>query len=216
MKISAIYEKYKIMPQLQTHMLRVAGVASIICDNFQSSVDKSTVISACLLHDMGNIIKSDLKKFPEFLRPQGMKYWLNIKKNFINKYGTNDHQASLKINREIGVSDLVLHLINAISFSKAKKSFETKSFEIKICHYSDLRVMPYGVDSLKNRLKDLKLRYAKRMKEQNWNDFDYLANFFVEIEKQIFAHCKLKPEDITEEKVLPITKKLKTFEIVTK
>ena len=40
MKISEIYEKYKIMPNLQEHMLRVAGVASIICDNFSKKIEK--------------------------------------------------------------------------------------------------------------------------------------------------------------------------------
>jgi len=163
----------------------------------------------------GTLNSFTYRKFPKFLKPQGLDYWLNIKNDFIKKYGSDDHKASLKINKEIGVSSSVLQLINSISFSKAKISFDTKKFEIKICHYSDLRAMPFGVNSLENRLKDLKLRYAKRMKEENWNDFDYLANFIIKIEKQIFAHCKIKPKDITEEKVKPLIKKLKNFNIET-
>jgi len=41
MKIQQIYDKYQIMPNLQEHMLRVAGVASIICDNYTKPVNKS-------------------------------------------------------------------------------------------------------------------------------------------------------------------------------
>ena len=85
MNISEIYEKYQIMPQLQNHMYRVAGVASVICNNFSKPVDKNSVVSACLLHDMGNIIKSDLNLFPEYLNEKGLSYWKNLKKEFIKK-----------------------------------------------------------------------------------------------------------------------------------
>ena len=71
MTILEIYEKYKIMPQLRTHMLRVAAVGKIVCDavnekvkqNRGEFVNTKNVVTACLLHDMGNIIKFDLNYF---------------------------------------------------------------------------------------------------------------------------------------------------------
>ena len=39
-KILDIYDEYKIMPNLQEHMLRVAAVASLICDNFDEVLPK--------------------------------------------------------------------------------------------------------------------------------------------------------------------------------
>ena len=39
MNVLKIYNNYKIVPQLQLHMLRVAGVASIICDCIQQKIE---------------------------------------------------------------------------------------------------------------------------------------------------------------------------------
>ncbi len=55
MSIGTIYKKYKIMPQLQEHMFRVAAVALLICENFEDSLPKEDIVTACLLHDMGKI-----------------------------------------------------------------------------------------------------------------------------------------------------------------
>ena len=74
MKISEIYQKYQIPPHLQLHMYRVSAVAWTICDNFDEELDKIKIVAADLLHDMGNIIKFDLKLFPEFLEPEGYDY----------------------------------------------------------------------------------------------------------------------------------------------
>src|SRR5436305_1624080 len=106
--ITEIYEKYKIMPNLQLHQLRVAAVAKKISDNLVTQVDKAAVVEACLLHDMGNIIKFNLSKspqFPSFLEPEGLKYWQAVKDDYLQKYQTEDeHQATLAIAKEIGAS----------------------------------------------------------------------------------------------------------------
>ncbi len=57
--IIQIYSQYKIMPTLQQHQLRVAGVAKQICDSISEPIDKEVVVDVCLVHDMGNIIKFD-------------------------------------------------------------------------------------------------------------------------------------------------------------
>jgi len=82
MKVSEIYEKYKIMPQLQTHMLRVAGVASTIVENFEGKIDRKTIITTALLHDLGNMAKIKLDAFPEFAQPRGIDYWQKVLKEF--------------------------------------------------------------------------------------------------------------------------------------
>ena len=49
------------MPSLQLHMYRVTAVASRIVDNWKGqNLDKKEIIIACLLHDIGNIIKFKL------------------------------------------------------------------------------------------------------------------------------------------------------------
>ena len=84
------------MPNLQEHMLRVAAVASLVCDNFNEPLPKDDIITACLLHDMGNIIKSDLQYFPEFIKPEGLDYWQKVKDEYIEKYSRDEHKATIQ------------------------------------------------------------------------------------------------------------------------
>jgi hypothetical protein len=217
MKIQEIYDKYNIMPNLQEHLLRVAGVASLIVDNFERDLDKNSIISACLLHDMGNIIKFHLGSLPEFIEPKGLSYWKKVQKDFINRYGSDEHIASYKICEEIGVSEKVMRHIKQYGFSQAKKTYSIKILNLKIGPYSDHRTNPFGVVSLNERFQDVKTRYAKRTQiYHNQLSFSNLCSYWVKIEKQIFAHCKIRPEDITEEIVRPLFKKLRNFDIGTR
>src|SRR3989344_7719535 len=100
-----------IMPSLQLHMFRVTSVAQIICESLGENVilvseahpesgswtsqddAKNNILSACLLHDMGNILKFNLDLFPEFLQPEGKEYWQKVKDSFEKKYGKDEHEA---------------------------------------------------------------------------------------------------------------------------
>lgn len=209
--ISEIYKEYKIMPTLQEHMLRVAGVASLICDNFDEPLNKEEIISACLLHDMGNIIKFDLTYFPEFVKPEGLEYWQKIKKEYIEKYGIDEHLASEKIVEEFEVSDRILELIQAISILGAMNSVSSNDFGKKIVEYCDDRVTPFGVVSMEQRLIDLGKRYTHH---DGFNQKrEVFENTLRQIEKQIFAKCKIKPEDINDDTVKSLILKLKDFVI---
>lgn len=200
------------MPSLQDHMLRVAAVASLICDNFDEPLPKEEIISACLLHDMGNIIKSDLKYFPEFLEPQGLDYWQEVKDEYIQKYGKNELQATVQIIQELGLSNL-LPVFGGMSFAKAKENLAVEDFAIKICFYADLRVDPHGVVSYEGRMEEGKKRYQNRTDVFSTEGRDYLVQCGKEIEKQIFAKCKIKPEDINNETAAPIILSLRGFVI---
>ena len=89
------------MPHLQMHQLRVAAVVAKICDTFSISINKTAIITAALVHDMGNLIKSDFSTNYFALTPQEIDYWEGVKKEFIEKYGNNVHEATLSILKEI-------------------------------------------------------------------------------------------------------------------
>lgn len=211
-KISEIYEEYKIMPNLQEHMYRVAGAASLICDNFNETLQKREIISACLLHDMGNIVKFKLDRFPEFLKPDGLNYWRKIQNSYLKKYGDKQHNATSKIIKEIGISGAVFDLAEHVGFSMAEENLKSDSFARKICAYADMRVAIWGITSLKERLDDLGERYFKDSTIDNPRA-GFIHECFFEIEKQIFAKCKIKPEYITNETIAPIVLELKNFVI---
>lgn len=200
------------MPQLQLHMLRVAGVAKIITDSIEIKLDKKSVIIAMLLHDMGNMTKIKLDRFPEFTQPQGIDYWENIQKEFIEKYGESDYAATYKILEELNIDMKVQNLIRSIEFAKMGEISLNNNFEQKICIYSDARVAPNGVTSLEERLTEVKERYIKN-KGVTEQFFQNLSNSARDVEAQIFSKCTIKPKDIAEIKVEKLFDELLALEI---
>lgn len=200
------------MPNLQLHMLSVAAVAYMICDSIDVLLKKEDIITACLLHDMGNIIKSHLEYFPQFNEPEGMEYWQTVKDDYVKKYGTNEHHASLEIVNELGLSKEVEKLVDVVDFHHTYTIFE-KTFEEQICLYVDSRVAPLGIMSTKERLAEGKNRYKDRPNAFSNEQWAVAEKNFTEIEKQIFSKCKIKPEDINDDSVAPIIQKLRDFVI---
>lgn len=210
--VSEIYTEYKIMPSLQMHQLRVAAVAKVICDNLKEDVDSDTIIKSALFHDMANIIKSDLSKFPQFLEPEGLEYWQKVKDEYVSRYGVDEINASSNIMREIGISERAVEVCAENRFSLLCEHAKSDNMDLKIVHYADGRVDPYGVRSYKDRMEEARVRYFEQNKE--WEaERAKLVNCGLEIEKQIFAKCKIRPEDITDEVVAPIIEELKNFVI---
>ncbi len=210
-KITDIYAEYKIMPPLQMHMLRVGAVAKLICDNFPEPLPAHDIVSAALLHDMGNIIKFKLDVFPQFLEPLGLAYWENVKEEYVQKYGEDEHEATKQIAEELQVSDEVKHFIHAVSFLGAPLAAASNNFGEKIVEYGDSRVTPFGVHTLEERLQDLRERYAYR----GGDTPERLAyeKAVRDMETQIFAKCRIQPEHITDLVVAPIIEELKNFVI---
>ncbi len=233
MEIMEIYEKYNVMPNLQEHMLRVAAVGKIICDEINKSnenkivggiegrniVDTQSVVTACLLHDMGNIIKFDLNYFPEFLEPQGLEYWQNVQNEYFEKYGKDEHVATLEIAKEVLENNKdkenVLEIISAIGFGKSIKNAQAETkMEFKIAQYCDQRVGPHGVLSLEDRIADGRKRYAEKMsKSINGREFENLAQALKNIEGQIFAKTSIISSSISDQTTNLEIEYLKKWEI---
>jgi hypothetical protein len=208
MTVAQVYDQFQLMPNLQTHMYRVAGVAAVICDQAQpslkSQLHRPEVITACLLHDLGNIIKFDLALFPEFLEPQGLEHWQQVQNEFFAKYGFDEHRATWQIAQELNVSAEVLHLIKAVDFANTKENYESSDFNAKICSYADTRVTPQGVVSLDERLADLEARYHHKFptSEHSQRRLEF-GTYMKKIEAQIFQQMNLEPAAITNVLVEP-------------
>lgn len=213
MKILDIYKEYKIMPNLALHQLRVAAVASLICDSLSIQVDKDSIIKVCLLHDMGNIIKFQLEKFPEWNEPEGTDYWQKIKNDYISKYSKDEHQASLDIAKELNVSSHILELIDSIDSSVAEKIAIENDFDKKICAYVDNRVSPEGVVSAEKHGLDAKERYKNHPHAFTEEDRLFFMQILYSIENQIFSVSNITPEDITDESIQKHLEFVKNFEI---
>lgn len=211
MNIEDVYIQYKIMPSLRMHMYRVAAVAKTIIDLHPEVIEGKVIVTACLLHDMGNIIKSDLNVFPEFLEPEGYEYWAKIKDKFLNHYGNNEHQASLEIVSELGLSKRVYQLVDGFEFLREEQTLAGKDMAQIICSYSDMRVLPVGIGSLEARLEDGRKRFRLKHQEDKEAHFERMAHALSQMEILLFKGKSLKPEDITDEKVAPMISELQHF-----
>lgn len=207
------------MPKnLQVHQLRVASVAKQICDAFGNeniSIDTHSVVTACLLHDMGNIIKFDLSYFPEFVEPEGLDYWQNVKNQFIGKYGNNEHLATDAIAKEVGLSEKVLSMLELTGFSKVLQVLNDNSTEKKICNYADMRVGPFGILSIDQRAKDGEARHARKtsVTKNDRTDFGEVVKGLAKLEQQIFTNLKIKPGDINNQSIEKIIEELKNWQL---
>ncbi len=164
MNILAIYEQYQLPPNLIRHQLEVTAVGRFICDHWTGEpVDRDAIMQALLLHDMGNIIKFR-RPFLGELEKDAQK-WERVQDAFVRKYGTNVHESTCAILKELGALkalDLVEKMQEG-SFS----GYENLSWESKICEYADCCVTPKGVEGFEVRLADLMHRYS-RTADESW------------------------------------------------
>lgn len=211
--IKEIYKDYNIMPKLQIHQLRVAAVAEMICDSLDVSIDKESIVKACLLHDMGNIIKFKLDKFPEWNKPEGTEYWEKVKYDYILKYGNDEHHASIEIAEELGVTEYIKDLINCIDSSSVEIIKMENDFCKKICLYADNRVSPQGIVSAEDHSLDALERYKDHPHAFSEDKRKFFNGNLFSIEDQIFSHSNIKPDDINDENVKEYIEKLLNFSI---
>lgn len=220
MTIQDIYQTYRIIPSLQLHQYRVAGVARFVLEKSSLGIDHE-VISACLLHDMGNIIKFNLSLFPSFFEPEGVAHWQGVKDQFIKTYGADEHRATLTIAREVlnqcdSLSidaDRIIELIEAIGFSRAGENAQSSDWGAKIASYADMRVEPHGVTTLANRLREGNKRFGKNKPHMHdTNLFQEMSNHLRTIENQLAKEFQFDPGEITERTVTPYVKDFPQFE----
>ena len=133
------------------------------------------------------------------------KYWEEIKQDFIKQYGDQEIMATLAILKELSIDNQIKEIIQSNDFSHICEIQGSDSIERKIVKYADLRVGPHGVLTLQERLDEASKRYGK------WEDTKSSCCF--EIEKQIFSHSSLKPEDITDESIKDRLEKLRNTKI---
>ena len=131
MNIIEIYKKYYLPENLQMHMLRVAACSNLIIDNWNGlKIDKEAIIRVSLLHDMGNMVK-----IPES-ESQDQRF-LEIRKNYFDKYGTNDHEINLEIGRQEGLTEKEIRILDGKRSRKNEETLQSNSYERKICAYCD-------------------------------------------------------------------------------
>ena len=209
MNIIEIYKKYHLPENLQMHMLRVAACSNLIIDNWNGEeIETESIIRVSLLHDMGNMVKipEDFSNDEEFIK---------IRKEYFDKYGTNDHEINLEIGKREGLTEKEIDILDGKRSRKNEETLASNSYERKICAYCDQRVAPDGVVGIRERLEDAKIRYKGKTLSvwSNEEKANHLIECSLGIEKQIMEYCNIKPEDINNNSIKTYIEKLKEYEI---
>jgi len=214
MTIKEIYTTYSIPQNLQEHMLRVAAMGSIICQNVQNiTIDTNLIVKTLLLHDMGNIIKFDfsMSHFLSAMDQERIDYLKKIQKEFVEKYGEDVNAATKKIIIEITTDQRILHLFENSKGDSIKDFIDGEEWDRKISYYCDMRVGPLGVVTLGQRFDDLKDRYAMRdtMLQQRYCFLDGYRNRCSIIEQQIQSIVSIRLRNINDTMVNKEIEKIK-------
>jgi len=211
MKISELYERYHIMPQLKTHMLRVAAVGKLVAEAWKSECDADFATQLCLVHDLGNIVKFDLtekSRGSKFGEIDNLQHWQDIQSRYWKKYGHDAHDATTGILQEAKLEKF----IDAINEEEELYFAEATSEKLALANpgsiillYADCRVTPAGVSSYRVRVNDLAERYGA--KSESWTKWTYW------FEDWIQTQVNIDLSSITERSVTPMFDELLESEL---
>jgi len=199
MTIQEIYEKYKVMPSLQKHMLRVTAVASVMCDWWKGEpIDRDLIVKTCLLHDLANILKFDMSLYPDLFEPEGVDYRAEVKE-WTKQFGAHEHEATLVMCEEIWVDERRLSFLREFSDYHIDYKIKSSSMELKICEYADLSVTPFGIVSVEERIENFHGRVVKNhgISTDRADEIIWGLRKDVEILKeQLLVRCSYSANDI--------------------
>lgn len=218
MKIAEIYELYRVPSVLQSHMLRSAALAQLICEHWDGPpIHKEVITTTMLIHDIGNIAKMDFGQGAEPIDEYGdANYWRRIQIEFIRKYGADDHIATFNVATELGLGRRILWLVINKIFIHNEMISASNDYELKICAYSDQHIGPRGVVSLEERFSELRRRYGSKTNASiNHPRIEYLIESAFEIERQVMEFTSLESTQITELAIGAILENLPEYEMKT-
>jgi hypothetical protein len=200
---SDVYERYQVPPWLRIHQVRVAAVAQFLAERTPGS-NAELVVSTCLLHDVGAIVKFDFeymrREMPDLCPADEIPHWEDVQAVMRTRYGEHEHAASEAIIRELGRNDVVV-LFNTMGFAHMREILDADTPDALIAQYADMRVGPTGVLPLSLRMEDAGRRYGYAFVESYAEDAR-------EVERKIFEKMPESPEDITDAHVEPLIQEL--------
>ena len=201
MKITEIYKKFGLPPNLEEHMARVFAVVSIIQKHWKGGlVDWDMAKKMALVHDIGNVVKMDNKNHPEFLgsEQKNIEYWNQKQVEMIAKYGEDENEATKLMLIELGIDPKIVEDVYNKRFVNSIHTSQSNNVSLKILYYADLRALPLRIGTLTERIEDIRKRYLNYTSRA---DFEDLVNACYEIEKLIQTNLDFDLNDINDELV---------------
>lgn len=215
--ITDIYLEYEIPSNLQEHMLRVAAVGQIVADSWiaKDEINDSFLISALLLHDMGNILKFDLSN-PSQLSTEDLSWLKRVQQKYQEKYGCDEHYATIKIAQELHLPPKIVEMLgmkeNDAFRSSTHYALLSPDWSLKIKAYADLRVGPHTILTIDERFDDILVRYKGR--SHKLGDVNYVElrrQDAHELEKQLSAKTLIDLSKLCMNDIVPVVERLRKY-----
>jgi hypothetical protein len=202
LSIHQIYSRFSVPQSLQMHMMRVASVGGIICDNWRGpKINRDLIVSTLLIHDLANIVKFDFKASNKAaLAPKdfdGTRQWKQVQAETIKRYGPDDHIATLRMAAEIGAPVEMINLLNEMGKSEdgIHNPAGSGNWALEICLVSDMRVALNGIVPMLIRLDELVKRYHGTPKGLK---FIELAKIAPPVEIEVMRNTSIDASDIND------------------
>lgn len=197
---------YRLPENMINHSIQVNRLAVFLAYNLKKKgldVNIDLVDRASILHDIMKIIEID--GFLGLINPESKKeivlskkdrvVWLNMKQ----KYGHLSHEdAAYHIFKE-KYPEMAL-IIKKHGYTNLKGENELKTWEEKIVHYADKRVMHSSIVPMLERLNEGHKRYEQKnlLKGIDENFRNKVDKQLIDLEKEIFNNLDFEPKDIPE------------------
>ena len=208
-----IYDTYQVPPWLQEHQVRVAAVGKIIAEAYVKPIDTSLVVTTCLLHDVGAIVKFDFREtlLADLVNPGDVSHWERVQAQMREHYGVGEYGATDAILIELG-AEREREVFKQTGLTRLGDTLREGTYEARVVQYADTRVGPRGVMSVEERMKDARVRYAgKGLKWFERLDEYHMLN--LDLEKMVLADTTIDSGSITDATIAPVMEQLWDYEI---
>ncbi|HQM15818.1 MAG TPA: HD domain-containing protein, partial [Candidatus Woesebacteria bacterium] len=159
-----LFTRYQIPHNLEQHLIQVASLGRLICQNWTGSpLNQDHILTALLLHDIGNLVKYNLKQnwTKKILTessarnshlPQSLTAWQELQTRFQQHYSQNADEANLAIVRELKIDPTIIKILSDHTFDDLEPLLLARNWTKMIFFYCDLRFAPTGIVSVAKRL----------------------------------------------------------------
>ena len=208
----AIFKHYQLPNLLQNHLWRTASLMELMLNHWHGpKLDKQLLIETMLLHDLGNLVKFNLSDTTPLmlLTDAELPLYRTLQAEWHQKYGTVVDEVTVQFVKELRLihAQAISQIILTHTEGTQPSTVNHDDWTQKLCDYTDFRVAPQGLVSLKERFDDLGKRYAER--ESGWENPEKVAqklNLFSTIETQLQTHIDLNLQQITAADLEPLTR----------
>ncbi len=200
--VESIYSRYHLPTLLQTHLWRTASLMELLLRHWQGPpVDHALLIETMLVHDLANLVKFDLSETSRTMMfsAEELVAYRQLQAEWHQTYGRVVDEVTVTFLKELRLAntDKISQLILTHTSGTERKTVEEHNWAQKLCDYTDFRIAPHGLVTLRERFDDLGKRYGYR--SNGWDTpakVTQKLQFFEIIEHQLQQHLDVNLQQL--------------------